>query len=249
MQNGVNWFDWLSQIIVPIVIAGITAYVNIKYVNKNTNRQISNQNIQSTRPRLKLEEVIKANSKDMNKKGSYELISKNVDKAQDILLFFKITLKNIGYGIANDIKFFNLHNGCICPQKLFMNFHENQTMFQTEEIANGDKCSFDFRIIFNQQEKNVVGIEDDNVLLLCNYKDLYNTNYNLIIGIRYKGKNYKDIDVVDYFYYQEGTYYYDEIIKKYKKNYENILTTLKINENDKILKQLTTKILKFIKNK
>ena len=228
MENVVSWFDWLSQIIVPIAVAGITTYVNIKYVNENTNKQILNQNIQSTRPRLKLEEVIKSNPKEINKKGTYEVVSKNANRTQDdILLFYKIILKNIGYGIANDIKFYNLHNGNICLQRIFMNFNENQTVFQTEEIANGDECDFNFRIIFNQQQKNVVEIENDAVLLLCNYKDLYNTNYKLIIGIRYKGKNNKDTELVDYFYYQEGTYFYEKIINKYRDNYEKILTVLK----------------------
>ena len=80
---------------------------------------------------------------------------------------------------------------------------------------------------------------EDFVLLICNYKDLNNNNYQILIGIIIKqyneNDNYEEMHLnqysltYDYYYYQENTDKFNGMISKdiYKENYEKIQSQIK----------------------
>ena len=72
---------------------------------------------------------------------------------------------------------------------------------------------------------------EDFALIICNYKDLNNNDYNVLIGII--GKNIYQSDmleeniIIDYYYYQEDTKEFNGMVEKYKNNYRRIIKQIK----------------------
>ena len=231
-----DWFDYIT-----LISGVIFTYLNIKYVNKNTNKQIENQNKETYRPRLILKSI-----KDTNKNtGERYLYAHSLGFKEDeekAYIHFNIELENIGYGIANDISFYMLNSGSKCLEIQFNENTINQKLKSTIEIQKDKKEIVPFEVNFNKKLVNskTDGFEnDDAVLLICNYKDLNNNNYKILIGCilkRYEGIKTEyvpeddDIKVstdinYDFYYYQEGTEAYEGMVNKkiYKRNYKKIL--------------------------
>ena len=165
-----------------VIVTGIGIIASIFITNKNTNKQIRNQNKETYRPRLKL-----LTFENKNKDYSipdYIAFSSQYNTNRDSKTFYtNIILKNIGYGLANDITFYNLCTGEEITMGLTGESEINQKMFSTEEIEKFGKQEFSFCI--SVDSKSVLSkeiMERDYILMICNYKDLNNNNYKILIG-------------------------------------------------------------------
>lgn len=230
-----------------VIITGIGIIASTFITNKNTNKQIQNQNKETYRPRLKL---LKFENK--NKDSSipdYIAFSSQYNLNKDSKSFYTdMILKNIGYGLANDITFYNLCTSEEITMGLTGEKEINQKMFSTEEIEKSGKQKFSFCISVDSKSVLSREIEDqDYILIICNYKDLNNNNYKILIGYLIKqfdinmeeadeGKNcVRNNPTFDCYYYQENTNKYNIMIKKYWNNYNKIVK--KIIEKDRLLKK------------
>lgn len=245
-----NWYDLLilfSTILVPIV----TAIINVYVVNNNTNKQIANQNKETYRPRLRVnnvEETFGSNNHTMyayshNTKES-KTVEESFNNSNQLYKKFNITFENIGNGLANELTFYILNHGEKCIGYQSIDSELNQVLNSTIEIQKNSKETITFDICFNKKnidsEESIEG-KDDFIILICNYKDLNGNNYNLMIGIIVKkvenNDNYKKMRIpsesikFDYYYYQENTKDYNSMIEKsiYKGNYNRIIN--EINNN------------------
>lgn len=239
--------DNLTDLVIPIVgfiVTIVATILTIIFVNKNTKDQIENQNRQTYKPRLKLLNIQKLSSYDFN--GDYELMSvskkanlicndselSETEKIQKTCIFkFNIYLKNIGYGLANDIKLYSLIDGHqVYGAQSIMN-DLDQEMKSTEEIEINEESKFKISMLISKEL--ITGDNDDDfILYLCNYKDLNNNNYQVLIGIIIKQIAINDdlnIKInTSHYYYQEGTREYNDMIEKHKDNYKTIMK--KINK-------------------
>lgn len=240
--NNSDWFISILTILVPAIMTIISMY----YVNKNTNRQIANQNKETYRPRLKLlcvEEI--PNNFEQNTLYAYSENYKN-DLASEISISFDMSLKNIGHGLANDISFYMLNNGKECCGIQEDDTEGNQMLDSTVEIPVNGIEKIRFSVNFN---KNFIDFEndypnnEDYVLIICNYNDLNGNSYRLLIGIIVKkikendihnyNETYEHKNNFNYYYYQEGTESYNGMIhmEKYEKHYNEILKYIKKSNN------------------
>lgn len=227
-MSGHDIFDLISYILIPIVIM----MLNIWLVNKNTNKQIKNQNEQTYRPRLRLYGVEYKDSEDCHDKYLYFGVSKfaktkNEKSLKTIKILYDIS--NIGYGIAHRIKFYSLIGGEKCFRSQSIMDDKNQKMASTDEIAKEEKLGFYFLISISEDFKIEDG-ENDFFIMICDYEDLNQNHYKMMIGLIIKKVYYDDIGELkvnfDYYYYNEGTNEYNRMIKKHKKKYKTLLENI-----------------------
>ncbi|MEL7569795.1 MAG: hypothetical protein AAGU14_04450 [Eubacteriaceae bacterium] len=227
-----NLFDYFAYIIIP----ALAITLPIIFINRNTNKQIANQNKETYRPRLKFVEFKTTNYEERVYKfycSSFKC-ERDQDISNDYTVFCDITLKNIGNGLAHDITFYSLHDGESCGKAQQIIENVPQTYSSTEEIEKNGNGTFHFSMSFNP--KIVEYHDSDFCLLLCNYKDLNGNNYKLLIGCILKKIKRKDIwdendfikndGIFDTYYYQEGTKQFDNRIDYYKKQYSKILNEI-----------------------
>lgn len=141
------------------------------------------------------------------------------DKEKDF--FISLALKNIGYGVASDIKFYNLLTGkqIIGTQESIKNM--NQKLFTTFDIAAEQTKEIPVKILSYLEEDEGITLEDHN-RILCIYKDLNNHVYDAIITINMKTKKN-----FDYFIYQRTSHSYKKWIKENNTEYKQIINEYK----------------------
>jgi len=212
----------LINFLLPILSILIPVLVTIYTVNN----RIKNENKEKHKPYLSLESV-----EDIEKidKYSYYLtpvgrnyleINKNIDYNNlrgnnDIIV--NLTIRNIGYGVATNIKFYNL----LIAEQIYgtqeSSKEQNQKLFTTFDIAANEEKSVQARIVNLLKEKDGIIVED-HVRILCVYKDLNNNVYNFIISINAKENNH-----YDFFTYQPSSLSYKKWIKENKKQFSTIM--------------------------
>jgi len=246
-----DWIDYATIMvsIISIIISIVATIINIWLVNENTNRQIENQNKETYRPRLRLKRI--SIKKNVGSEQYLYINSKNfdIDKNKSSI-YINVCLENVGYGIANDITFYSLTGGykCLGIQSEYKN--TTQELNSTLEIPKDKEQNINFKVEFNRdmysEGTNILG-EEDFILLICNYKDLNNNNYKLLLGCILKKYNPYELELdekkdlksvytsgaISYYYYQEETESYKGMISKdiYIDNYEKILKDIKNKEN------------------
>ena len=222
-----------SEIIqIASVIVSIFAIIASTIVTcRNTNKQIEDQNRETYRPRLRLKKI---ENVDNNLTEVENEISSRFHKEQrNDSIRIKITLENIGYGIANNIEFFNLINSERCFRTQVLQDKINQLELSTYEIAKDKAEEFQMLILYNRDAvEDKQNSDGDFILNLCNYEDLNRNNYKILIGYSIKNiekaeNSPKDRIYFDYYYYQEGTKEYNYMVNKYKSQYEKIVETIR----------------------
>lgn len=229
-----GWLNFAGSYFAGISAAILSAYIVIIM----TNRQIEIQSKETYRPRLKLEFAkIKRKSEHIY---LYDLMSENMKKKNIWSDNYKIArlnirLKNIGVGLAQDIKFYSLNNGNECVRTLYINKEKSQKTFSTEEIPINESLSFDFdfKYYINKTEEE---FKEDFSLILCHYKDINGNEYKVLIGVNVKNEiEYENGFVkiiIDSYYCQENTEKYSKIVGKYKKNYTKIMSEINIENKE-----------------
>ena len=129
----------------------------------------------------------------------------------------EISLKNIGYGVSTNIKFYNLLTGHQIYGSQKSSETSNQKLYTTFDIGAGEIKKISAQIISDIQKSND-GILEENNTILCVYKDLNNNVDSFIMTINVKKNNH-----YDYFAYQPSSLSYRKMIKENKKNYKRII--------------------------
>lgn len=226
-------------IIAPIVITIVTTLVNVRLVNENTNRQIENQNKETYRPRLSLKNV-KSICHDVYERHLYAYSAGFDESKEKAVLYVDVVLENVGNGLANDITFYMLNSGKKCLGIQVEDNDVNQELNSTLEIPKDSSYPVKFLFNFNRKLQDEELDADGTILLVCNYKDLNNNNFKILIGCILKKYEAFELETNEYgeilynkgvfsiYYYQEGTKAYNSMVSMdcYKNNYELILKNI-----------------------
>ena len=151
--------------------------------------------------------------KKLQKKCTEEEIKELVN--QDNNINVKIDLKNIGYGVATNINFYNLETA----EKIYGNQEVNDSMgqklFTTFDIASNEEKGVQTFLITMEKDGKIV---EDSINTLCIYQDLNGNVYNFVFTINIKsGGGYS------YYAYQRSSHSYKRLLRKYKMNKMKIL--------------------------
>ncbi len=213
----------------PLLTVAIPVYATIFTVNN----RIKNENRENHKPYLALKKVSDCDSIDkyryylillgrnyLNTNGDINLNSINLkENEKDIAV--NLLIENIGYGVATNIRFYNLLTGKPIDGTQENSENRNQKLFTTFDIAANYEKQVQARIISSIINDSNIAIEDHN-RILCIYKDLNNNIYNFIISI-----NIKITGHYDFFSYQPSSKSYKKWLLENKKQYKQILRNYK----------------------
>jgi len=211
------------NIVLPIMSIVIPVFATVYTVNK----RIKAQTRENHQPHLVLEKIKNISAIDKYKYyltlvgRNYRDTDTNIEELikleKEDLLNIEIVLKNIGYGVATNIKFYNLLTGEQVYGSQKSSSSQDQQLYTTLDIGDNEEKKISAQIISSVKEEDGILKEDHN-RILCVYKDLNNNVSNFIIIINVKQDNH-----YDYFAYQPSSLSYKKWIKENKKNYKKII--------------------------
>lgn len=211
------------NIVLPIMSIVIPVFATVYTVNK----RIKSQTRENHQPHLVLEKIRNISAIDKYKYyltlvgRNYRDTDTNIEELikleKEDLLNIEIVLKNIGYGVATNIKFYNLLTGEQVYGSQKSSSSQDQQLYTTLDIGDNEEKKISAQIISSVKEEDGILKEDHN-RILCVYKDLNNNVSNFIIIINVKQDNH-----YDYFAYQPSSLSYKKWIKENKKNYKKII--------------------------
>lgn len=214
-----------SSILIPVCSMMITVFATLYTVSG----RIKNENKEKHKPYLVLNKINQLEKID-EYKYHLTIIGRNYQEKEGLItlkklenlqkenyLSIQLVLSNIGYGVASNIKFYDLLTGNLIYGAQSSTKEKNQKLFTTLDIARNDEQEIQAKVI--STIKNVEEIEEiDHCRILCVYQDLNGNIYDLIISINVKsGESY------DFFAYQRTSHSYAKWIKENKKQYKKIL--------------------------
>ena len=216
--------------IINTVLPALSVIATVCVTIYTVNNRIKNENRENHKPYLFLESV-----EDIDKINiySYYLVPigrnymekyRNIDyekKENDNDLTVALQIRNIGYGVASNIKFYNLLSGKQIHGTQESSKEQNQKLFTTFDIAASESKSIQAQILNLLKEEDGMIIED-HVRMLCVYQDLNNNIYDFIISI-----NSKENSHYDFFTYQPSSRSYKKWIKQNKKEFKSIMKDYK----------------------
>ena len=215
----------LLDTLLPILSISISLFIGLYTVHQ----RVDNENKESHKPYLVVEDIKEITSfkrtnyfvtffgrnylKKFGKMKEKDLLREDEEKD----FFVSLILKNIGYGVASDIRFYNLLTGneIIGTQESIKNI--NQKLFTTFDIATKEVKEIPVKILSHLEEDEGI-IQEDHNRILCIYKDLNDHIYDAIITINMKTKKN-----FDYFIYQRTSRSYKKWIRENTKEYKKIL--------------------------
>lgn len=213
MNTGILWID----ILWPILSIGIPVFATLYTVNN----RIKNENKENHKPYVILRKIEPLSKLDIysyyltliGKNYNDNITTDNLDK--DICV--SLILGNIGYGVASNIRFYDLLTAKQIQGHQTPTKELNQKLFTTFDIASNDEKEIQARIINTNFNEEGANIEDHN-RILCVYQDLNKNIYSLIISINVKVKGH-----YDFFAYQPSSKSYRKWIRENKKQYKKII--------------------------
>ena len=218
-----NSLDIFLNIVLPILSIAIPVFATIYTVNK----RIKAQTRENHQPHLVLEKIRTIEKIDKYKYyltlvgRNYREINGNIEDIikleADNLLNIELLIKNIGYGVATNIKFYNLLTGNQIYGSQKSSIDQDQQLYTTLDIGDNEQKKISAQIISSIREEDGI-IREDHNRVLCVYKDLNNNVSNFIITINVKANNH-----YDYFAYQPSSHSYKKWISENKKNYKRII--------------------------
>lgn len=219
---------WIS-VILPVLSIAIPVFATVYTVNN----RIKNENRENHRPYLVLNKVENLEKLD---KYSYflTLIGKNYYEANpninveeiksingDEDLSVELNLRNIGYGVGTNIKFYDLLTGYPIVGTQEIHKTRNQQLFTTLDMGADSEKRVQANILNTLTDDFGEKVEDHN-RILCVYQDLHGNIYSFIISINIKTKNN-----YDFFAYQPSSKSYKRWIKENKANFKKIIKQYK----------------------
>lgn len=214
---------WLN-VLFPILSLLITVFATIYTVSN----RIKYENMEKHRPYLVLSKIESLEKLDLyayylialgrNYRALNEQIDiEQIDKLEnETTLNMNLVIHNIGYGVATNIKFYNLLIGNQIHGSQQSNKARNQKLFTTFDIASGEEKKMQTKLINHIIEEDGI-ITEDHLRILCVYQDLNRNVYDFIISI-----NVKQNGFYDFFAYQPSSKSYKRWIKQNKKQLKKI---------------------------
>jgi len=151
--------------------------------------------------------------KKLQNKCSKEEIKQLVN--QDNNINVKIALKNIGYGVATNIRFYNLETAEKINGNQEVNDSIGQKLFTTFDIGSNEEKGVQTFLLTMLENGKII---EDSMNILCIYQDLNGNVYNFVFTINIKsGGGYS------YYAYQRSSHSYKKLLKRYKMNKMKIL--------------------------
>lgn len=199
-----------SNILVPIASMLITVFATVYTVSK----RVENENKEKHKPYLTLDNIEALDQID-EYKYYYKLKGNNVKKEEKNNLNILLLLENIGYGVASNIKFYDLLNAQEIKGTQTKTTEKNQKLFTTFDIAINQEKKVQFQIENNTTEK------PGECRILCVYQDLNGHVYDFIININIKTNN-----TYDFYTYQRTSHSYNNCINN-NSNYIKIMNEYK----------------------
>ena len=219
-MNIVNlWLDFLLPICSIIIPVFATLYT--------VNNRIKNQNRENHQPYVVLDSILDIDEINeysyyltpvgRNFRDEFPVIDfSNIESKNDINV--KLVLKNIGYGVATNIKFYNLLTGNQVHGTQASNLEQNQKLFTTFDMQAGEEKGIQARVINLVCEDEDGILVEDHIRMLVVYHDLNGNIYNFILSINAKaGGHY------DFFAYQPASKSYKKWKKENSINYKKII--------------------------
>lgn len=215
------WISFIWPLLTVLIPVCVTIYT--------VNNRIKNENKENHKPYLTLKRVSDIDKIDTYKyylilTGRNYLSNHSDFNVDDIKLLenekdisVNLLIENIGYGVATNIKLYNLLTGKPIEGTQELNENKNQKLFTTFDIASTAEKQVQARIISAILNKEDVLIEDHN-RILCVYQDLNNNIYSFIMSI-----NIKNTGHYDFFSYQPSSKSYKKWVLENKKQYKMIL--------------------------
>lgn len=233
---------WDSPDIDKIIslVGVIISAAAILFVVRNTNRQIENQNKESHRPYIDIinierikhnylrnyDEKIEFSNEEQIPHFLSKRYSVDFNNEKNVNMIIEIQLRNIGYGVANNLHFWSIHS------TTFFNYikgHKEGNHFSTINLARDQKVNLRVYIDFQLKEVHYRELRD-NICFLIFYSDLLGNIYSQFVNIYlvYPFDNNKQDVYLNYtFYSQESSDFYrvlknlevdyDKELEKYKK--------------------------------
>ena len=211
--------DYLSiiltilSIIIPVFATIYTGYIRIR-----------NENKEGHKPYLVLGEIEKITTVnrfvyflailgDKIKKATPEEVDELSKRSSNVNV--SLALKNIGYGVASNIKFYDLETS-----KQIIGLQEssktmNQKRFTTFDIPKDSEKKVQTCLI---NDRNELEINEESYCILCINQDLNENIYDFIIGIDVKAGG-----AYDFYAFQRSSHSYNKLLRSFKKNYKSIL--------------------------
>lgn len=199
------WNNFLYPISVIIIPVLATIYT--------LNMRLKNENKEKHQPYLILSDV--TNLFHIDKNRYYLTINDDMDFIDSNELKLQIKIKNIGYGVATNVKFYNLISASQINGNQEINENINQRLFTTFDIPLNEEKKVQVIINYNKNQINMNRI-------LCVYQDLNHNVYDFILAINIKKKN-----KFDYFSYEPSSLSYQRWIRENSAHREKILKEYK----------------------
>lgn len=214
-----------SNILIPITSMMITVFATLYTVSQ----RVKNENREKHKPYLTLNNIEQQKEIDEYKyyltlTGRNYIEKQNIEKAKEQenkYIPVTLLLDNIGYGVASNIKFYNLLTGIEIRGTQTPSKDKNQKLFTTFDIASNQEKIVQAKIINTKKTNEEIEIPD-HCRILCVYQDLNGNIYNLIISI-----NIKSNDSYDFFTYQRTSHSYQKWINENKTQYKKIMRQYK----------------------
>ena len=218
-----------SNILIPVTSMMITVFATLYTVSE----RVKNENREKHKPYLTLKDienldtldeykyyltVLGRNFREKHQEYTLEQISEAKKKEY---IEVRLLLDNIGYGVASNIKFYDLLTGEQIKGTQTPSKDKNQKLFTTFDIASSKEKQVQVKI-FNKIEKYEEIENPDHCRILCVYQDLNGNPYDFIISINIKSNN-----SYDFFTYQRTSHSYAKWINENKKNYKKIIREYK----------------------
>lgn len=199
---------------ITIIFSLLTIIVTVFVAVYTVHGRVKNENKEKHKPYLVLKALQILKNLDQYK---YYITLKKNEVGEEIEIPFKIVLENIGYGVASNIRFYDLLTGeCIKGTQL-LERDINQQLFTTQDVASGSTIEIQM-LLTNYLGKNAIS----HNRILCIYQDLNSNIYDFIIHINIKSKkNY------DFYAYQRSSKSYQKCINECKKEYNTIIKDYK----------------------
>lgn len=204
-----NKMNLWTNILVPVASMLITVFATIYTVSK----RVENENKEKHKPYLTLNNIEYLEQID-EYKYYYKIKGKNNEKEKNKLNIL-LLIENIGYGVASNIKFYNLITAEEIKGTQTLTDEKNQKLFTTFDIAINQQKKVQFQI------ENSIKNNKDECKILCVYQDLNGNTYDFIINIDIKTNN-----TYDFYTYQRTSHSYYKLINQ-NQNYNKIMNEYK----------------------
>lgn len=218
-----------SNVLIPVTSMMITVFATLYTVSE----RIKNENKEKHKPYLtlndiepldKLDEykyyltVLGRNYRKAHQNWTLEELSSTKEKEY---ITVRLLIDNIGYGVASNIKFYDLLTGKQIKGTQTPSKDKNQKLLTTFDIASTQEKQLQVKIL-NKIEKQEEIETSDHCRILCIYQDLNGNTYDFILSINIKSNN-----TYDFFTYQRTSHSYKKWITENKKNYKRIIKEYK----------------------